>query len=80
MIIRDHGGDLRLLEHELGNEDCVRIAGPAPGEIAPMPTIPANKRAAKNGKVFWRCHGFGSERPTPNAERPMPNSELSIGR
>jgi hypothetical protein len=21
-------------------------------------TIPANKRAAKNGKVFWRCHGL----------------------
>ena len=60
MIIRDDGGDLRLLEHELGNEDCVRIAGPAPGEIAPMPTIPANRRAAKNGKVFWRSHSLAA--------------------
>ena len=49
VIIRDHGGDLRLLEHELGNEDRVGIAGATPREIAPMPTIPANKRAAKFG-------------------------------
>ena len=66
MIIRDHGGDLRLLEHELGNEDRVRIAGPAPGEIAPMTTIPANKRAAKTGRfsgdvTVWQR--------TSNAER-----------
>jgi hypothetical protein len=58
VIILYHGGHLRLLQHELGNEDRVRIAGPAPGEIAAMPTIPANKRSAKNGKVFWRCHGL----------------------
>jgi hypothetical protein len=80
VIIWDYGSDLRLLEHELGNEDCVRMADPAPGEIAAVPAIPADKRAAKNGKILWRCHGFGSERPTPNAERPIPNSELSIGR
>ena len=80
MIVRDDGGDLRLLEHELGNEDCVRVTGPAPGEIAAVTAIPADKRAAKNGKVLWRCHGVGSKRPTPNAERPMLNSELSIGR
>ena len=51
MIIRDHGGDLRLLEHELGNEDCVRIVDPAPGEITPMPTIPTQQAAAKFGRL-----------------------------
>ena len=30
IIIRDHGGDLGLLKHELGDEDRVRIAGFAP--------------------------------------------------
>jgi len=30
IIIRDHGGDLGLLEHELGDKDRVRIAGFAP--------------------------------------------------
>ena len=56
MIIRDDGGDLRLLEHELGNEDCVRIAGPAPGEIAPMPTIPTQQATTKFGRLeSHRC-------------------------
>ena len=31
IIIRDYGGDLGLLKHELGDEDCVRVAGFAPG-------------------------------------------------
>ena len=75
VIIRDDGGDLRLLEHELGYEDCVRIAGLAPGEIAPVTTIPANKRAAKNGKVFWRCHGLEAnvQRPTLNVQWRIPS-------
>ena len=30
IIIRDHRGDLSLLEHELGDEDRVSIAGSAP--------------------------------------------------
>jgi hypothetical protein len=31
IIIRDYGGDLGLLKHELGDENCVRITGFAPG-------------------------------------------------
>jgi len=49
VIVRDDGGDLRLLEHELGNEDCVRVPNPAPGEIAPMPTIPTQQATTKFG-------------------------------
>ena len=47
IIIRNDGGDLRLLEHELGDKDCVRIAHLAPGEIAAVAAKPAEKRAAK---------------------------------
>jgi hypothetical protein len=70
VIIGDYGGDLRLLQHELGNEDSVRIAGSAPWEIAPMPTIPTGKRAAKNGKVLWRYHGLEAnvQLPTLNVQ------------
>ena len=40
VIIRYDGGDLRLLEHELGDKYCVRIVGPAPGEMAAVTAIP----------------------------------------
>ena len=34
IIVRDDGSSLGLLEHDFGNENGVRIAGLAPGEIA----------------------------------------------
>jgi len=40
VIVRDDSGDLSLLQHELGDENCVRIAGPAPGEIPSMLSMP----------------------------------------
>src|SRR5262249_17207719 len=75
MVIREYGGDLCLLEHELGDEDCVRIAGPTPGKIPPMIAIPANKRATKNGKFLWRFHAW--ER-TSNAQRSRSNAEFRV--
>jgi hypothetical protein len=45
IIIREDGGDLRLLEHELGDEDSVGIAGAAPGEIAAVLAVPGAERA-----------------------------------
>jgi len=53
MVISDYGGDLRLLKHEFGDEDCVRIAGPAPGKVPPVIAIPANKRVAECANVLW---------------------------
>ena len=44
-IIGDDGGDLGLLEHELGDEDRVGIAGAAPGKIAAVVAIPGEERA-----------------------------------
>jgi hypothetical protein len=49
VIIRDDCGDLRLLEHELGHENCVRISGPAPRKIAPVPKIPTQQATTKFG-------------------------------
>jgi hypothetical protein len=55
-IIRNDGGDLCLLKHELGNEDCVRITGPAPREIPSMPTIPTQQATTKFGGLeSHRC-------------------------
>ena len=47
MVIRDDGGDLRLLKHELGNEDSVGIASPAPREVAAITAIPTQQSATK---------------------------------
>ena len=68
-----------MLEHELGNEDGVRVARLAPREVAAVVAIPAEKRVAKCANVFRRNHSF-AERRTPNAERPTSNSELSVER
>lgn len=40
IIIRDNGSDLRLLEHELGDEDGVRIVPASPGKGAAVRSIP----------------------------------------
>ena len=52
IIIRSNGRDLGLLEHQLGDENGVRIARAAPGKIAATATIPAKKSATKSGDVF----------------------------
>ena len=52
VVIRYDGSDLRLLEHELGDEDCVRIARAAPREMTSMAAIPLEKRAAKSANVW----------------------------
>ena len=54
IIIRDNGGNLGLLEHELGDEDRVGIASLTPGEGAPVAAIPTKKRAMEDAKVWSR--------------------------
>jgi len=41
-----------LLEHEFGDEDCVRVARLPPGQIAPMLAIPAQKSALEKAGLF----------------------------
>jgi len=72
IIIRDNGGNLSLLEHELRNEDGVRIASLAPGQGAAMAAIPTQKRAMERVNVLRRGHDlpttFNIQRPTLNSE------------
>jgi hypothetical protein len=39
-VARNDARDLRLLQHHLRDEDCVRITSAAPGQIAPLPGEP----------------------------------------
>ena len=71
--MRNDGGDLSLLKHELGDEDGVWIVSLAPGEIPAVEAIPGEKRAAEGAKVLWRCHDLKA-----NVQRPTPNVQLSI--
>jgi hypothetical protein len=69
IIIRDNGGNLGLLEHELGDEDGVGIASLAPGEGAPVTAIPTKKRATEDAKVWSRNQVEENvEHQTPNVQ------------
>jgi len=54
IIIRDNGGNLSLLEHELGDEDGVGIASLAPGKGAAMAAIPIRQGRAES--IFLESH------------------------
>jgi hypothetical protein len=69
----DHGGDLSLLKHELGDEDGVGIAGAAPWQITAVAVIPAQKSALECARICGRCHGLKA-----NVQRPTLNVQLSI--
>ena len=42
-VARDDAFDLGLLQHDLGDEDRVRIAGPSPGQVAALLGEPAEE-------------------------------------
>jgi hypothetical protein len=68
IIIRDNGGNLSLLEHELRDEDGVGIAGLAPREVAAMAAIPVQQRPAE--AILLKLHTA-----TLNDEWRMTNDE-----
>jgi len=45
---------LGLLEHDLGDQDAIRIARPAPGEVASVPPKPSEQPPAKGNGVVGR--------------------------
>ncbi len=47
IIIRDNGGNLSLLEHELGYENGVGVASLAPGQFSAVPAVPLHKRVSE---------------------------------
>ena len=74
VIIRDDGGDLRLLEHELGDEDCVRVARAAPREITAVATMPIGECTPKSD--YWTRHR--STQINTNLRTALLNSFLSV--
>ena len=74
IITRHRGRDLRLLEHEFGNEDRVGIARPAPGKIAAVAAIPAHEGGAEGQGVFRDAQDL-SQCSTLNVGRSTLNSE-----
>ena len=55
IIIRDNGGNLSLLEHELGDEDGVGVPSLAPGEETTICMIPTRQGRAE--LIFSESHG-----------------------
>ena len=53
-IVIEHGGHARLLQHDLGNPDAVRIAVATPGQIATMLVVPARAKQCGIGERFAR--------------------------
>ena len=71
IIVWDDRGDLRLLEHELGHQDRVRISGATPGEIAALFPVPGEEGVAERSGVRGRVHAdrMNVQRPTLNVQR-----------
>ena len=70
-VVRDDRSDLRLLEHELGHQDGVRIFGATPGEIAPLFSIPDKEQATERCGVDDRVRANRGtvQRQTFNVQR-----------
>ena len=47
VVLRQHAIDLRLLQHDLGDEDVIRIARLAPRQVASVPPVPGEQPAPK---------------------------------
>jgi hypothetical protein len=50
LVAREHPGDLRLLEHDLRDEDRVGIAGAPPRQVATLALIPAQEPRGPIGR------------------------------
>lgn len=59
IIIRDNGGNCRLLEHELGDKDGVGVSSLAPRKIAAVLAIPAGQRAEE--LIFPKSHRMNTD-------------------
>src|SRR5205814_3945342 len=78
-VIGDHSRDLGLLEHELRNQNCVRIARPAPRQFAAVAHKPAEKFSSKKSGIWSRLRAFSAlrhafENDARNREMPTPRA------
>ena len=58
-VLRQHAIDLRLLQHDLGDEDVVRVVGLAPWQVAPVASVPRQQPLAKPAPIRRRGSGSG---------------------
>src|SRR5215469_8294258 len=62
-ILRDHPGDLRLLQHHLGDEDRIWVAGSSPRQIPSALAIPregsTRKTSHRDGGVKYHSESDG---------------------
>jgi hypothetical protein len=59
MIVLLNPGDLGLLEHELRNENAIRIASATPGKVSAVTPKPSEQRSAERRRLCrstWRTH------------------------
>ncbi len=57
MVIRKHGGDARLLQHNFRHPDAIGIAAGAPGKVAAVRGEPVEQRRLKFRECAWREGG-----------------------
>lgn len=75
IIIGDYGGDLGLLEHDLGDKNCVRVQCSAPGEIPSVTREPAKKRPLESADFVWWSKG---SQQTLNVQRSTSNVQFRV--
>ena len=56
-VFRQHAIDLRLLQHDLGHEDVVRVVGLAPRQIAAVAAVPGQQPLPEAPAIGRRGHG-----------------------
>ena len=64
---RDHARDLRLLQHHLGDEDRVRVARPAPRQVAPV--LRRTSRAGARARAMLAVDQQALQRAEAPSER-----------
>ena len=77
MVIRDDGGGAGLLEHDLGNPDCVGIGRAAPGQIAMAAGVPVGEQGRKTRR-FTRWTRSHSATTAKSSGACVPGLELGV--
>src|SRR5208337_1170263 len=62
-VVFEHCGHARLLQHDFAEPDAVRISRHAPGKVAAMLVVPAEKGALESGQVL--AAGWNRRRGKP---------------
>ena len=72
IVIRDYSRDLGLLKHELRDNNAIRVASAAPGQVTTVAAIPVEQRAVERTKVLACYH---DSQATLNVQHQTRNAE-----